>query len=329
MKGPENHSSELLPGAKAIVENAAVVKPGEHVVILADTQSKPVAEHFVNSASAVTDSVDMLVIPLATGHGESPAIDSPEKVIRADVVLACTTFSLSHTQLRVDICRNGGRFLSLADYDLNMLHGGGTLADYAGMVPLVQHVAKLLDSGNTLRLTTDAGTHITMSIEGRTANAAAAYCPAPGDFGSPPDIEANIAPVEDLTEGLLVIDGSVPVPHIGLIKEPIYVEIKQGQATRLSSGKQAETLQRIWNNYGHSSVRVAAELGIGLNPQAKLCGRMLEDEGVFGTAHIGFGANNTIGGTNFAPVHIDAVCLAAKVIVDGKPIVLPIAKGCA
>ncbi|NIA06094.1 MAG: hypothetical protein GWP14_00395 [Actinobacteria bacterium] len=315
-----NNPAELLPGARAIIQNAAVIQPGERVTILADSKSKSIARHFLDAVSVATDETDLIIVPLAKGHGQEPPASIAEKSLAADVVLACTTFSLSHSLLRVNFCKKGGRFLSLADYDLNMLRGGGTMADYAAMVPIVQRVANFFESGQTVRLTTKLGTDITLSAEGRDANAASAYCTKPGDFGSPPDIEANFAPVEHLTEGLLIVDGSIPVPQIGLLKKPITVEVRRGRAVKVRGGEQADMLCKIWDSYGDSSVRIAAELGIGLNPAAKLCGRMLEDEGVFGTAHIGFGANTTIGGQNAGPVHIDLICREATVTVDEKVI---------
>lgn len=37
-----------------------------------------------------------------------------------------------------------------------------------------------------------------------------------------------------------------------------------------------------------------AEMGVGFNPQCRFMGFMLEDEGVFGSAHIGMGTSITL-----------------------------------
>lgn len=312
--------TSVLPGAWAIVTRAAVVKPGERVVVLADAKSRSIGEHFLAAAAAAGARAELVEAPLARGHGEEPPATVTDAVRGAQVVLCATTLSLSHTQFRVQFCRLGGRFLSLADYDQDMLMGGGTLADYAGMVPTVQKIASIFQQGKTARLTSAAGTDMTFHTGGRPANAAPAYCPSPGDFGSPPDIEANFAPVEHLSEGVIVVDGSIPMPELGLLQSPVRVEVQSGRAVSVQGGREAEILRAIWDGYRNPAVWVAAELGVGLNPAARLRGRMLEDEGVLGTAHVGFGANTTIGGRNAAPMHIDLICRQATLTVNGRPV---------
>jgi aminopeptidase len=63
---------------------------------------------------------------------------------------------------------------------------------------------------------------------------------------------------------------------------------------------------------------VLADLGLGLNPRARLSGRMLEDEGCAGTAHLGFGSNATIGGRNLVAFHLDFVIRRPNVWIDGS-----------
>ena len=62
------------------------------------------------------------------------------------------------------------------------------------------------------------------------------------------------------------------------------------------------------------------ELGIGLNPNARLIGVMLEDEGVLGTIHIGIGTSLTLGGLVSAPMHYDLIMWEPTIVVDGKTV---------
>jgi len=55
-----------------------------------------------------------------------------------------------------------------------------------------------------------------------------------------------------------------------------------------------------------NQARIIGELGIGLNPGAKLRGILLEDEKAIQTAHIAFGNNkDMVGGQNESITHRD------------------------
>ena len=81
-------------------------------------------------------------------------------------------------------------------------------------------------------------------------------------------------------------------------------------------------LNQVFSSAGDDRARIVAEIGIGLNPNAKLCGSMLEDEGCAGTAHVGIGANSTIGGQNQVPFHLDHIIREVSIELDGVPIVV-------
>ena len=61
-----------------------------------------------------------------------------------------------------------------------------------------------------------------------------------------------------------------------------------------------------------------AEHGVGLNPNCHFCGFMLEDEGVFGSCHIGIGTSITLGGTVKASCHYDVIMKNGTIVADGK-----------
>lgn len=60
------------------------------------------------------------------------------------------------------------------------------------------------------------------------------------------------------------------------------------------------------------------EIGIGLNPDASLCGRMLEDEGCSGYVHCALG-NNETDNQDFI-LHIDMMFKDPTIELDGKVI---------
>ena len=165
-------------------------------------------------------------------------------------------------------------------------------------------------------MTTKLGTDITCNITGRRAMSAPGWCSGPGSIASPPDAEVNIAPLETETKGVIIVDGSIPCDELGLLEEPLKLVVEQGCVVDII-GKHSEVLEAMFEKAGDSA-RVVAEVGIGLNRRAQLCGRMLEDEGCAGTVHFGMGSNSTIGGKNQISFHLDHIVKNAEIRVDGK-----------
>ena len=61
-----------------------------------------------------------------------------------------------------------------------------------------------------------------------------------------------------------------------------------------------------------------AQLSFGLNPRCRMQGIMLEDEGVYGTSHIGIGTSSLLGGTVKAKMHFDVIMWTPTLTLDGQ-----------
>jgi leucyl aminopeptidase (aminopeptidase T) len=206
-------------------------------------------------------------------------------------------------------------------YHWELLEDPSLHFDFKSQAPLVKKFAQTFTDGEVVRVTTTAGTDIQLRIKGRIGN----YCPGfvenAGDLGSPPDIEANVSPIEDASEGVVIIDGSITHPNFGLLDQPVKLTVKKGRITEFESNnkKQVEMLNIMFGPLD-SPRRVLAECGVGLNPAAKLTGTMLTDEGAMGCMHFGFGANHTVGGLNKVDFHLDFVFHAATLEVNNQAI---------
>jgi leucyl aminopeptidase (aminopeptidase T) len=137
-------------------------------------------------------------------------------------------------------------------------------------------------------------------------------CQRRGEFINLPAGEIFVAPREGSANGSLVIDGA----FWDVLKEPVKVTIKDGYAARFVGAK--NTVKAL-DKQGKKG-RNVAELGIGMNPKAKIIGNVLEDEKVKGTVHIAFGDNSTFGGKIKAGIHMDGIITKPTLIVDDKVI---------
>lgn len=61
-----------------------------------------------------------------------------------------------------------------------------------------------------------------------------------------------------------------------------------------------------------------AQLSIGLNPYCRVQGVMLEDEGAYGTCHVGIGTSTLLGGTVKTALHYDALLWHPTIEIDGQ-----------
>ena len=141
-------------------------------------------------------------------------------------------------------------------------------------------------------------------------------------FSAVPNIEANTSPVEGTTQGVLVVDGSIPYYGIGVIEEPVVFSIKDGFVQTIQGGEQATFIRDLLAAQNDRYVYNIAQFAIGLNPACTgFTGEMLNDEGVNGTIHIGIGTSANLGGTVQAKTHFDAIICSPSVWMDREIII--------
>lgn len=311
-------SSDGAKGASALVQTCANLSEGERALVIANSPTLDVAELVKLAALRITEHVDLIVEPVARMHGGEPTAETAEKMLEADVIFCLTQKSLAHSQARLNATNLRSRYLSLADYSMEQLESAALLFDFRTIVTQAERLATSMDGAERISVSSIGGTQIDFSVVGRDANRAPGVVSRRGDLGSPPDAEVNIAPIEGTASGKVVVDGSIPCDQIGLLAEPVILWVEEGCIREMEGCASAvDALEKLFSEAGPKS-RVLAEFGIGLNPLAKLCGRMLEDEGCGGTIHFGFGSNATIGGTNSIGFHLDFIVKQPTIQLDGR-----------
>jgi len=245
-------------------------------------------------------------------HGEEPPRVVAEAMKHASVVVAPTSKSLSHTAARKRACEAGARVATLPGITLEMLTSGGMLADYREVKRLAEEVAERLSRAESIRIKTALGTDFTASLKGRKALADTGIITKPGDFGNLPAGEGFIAPVEGESEGVLVFDGSFGM--MGKLTKPLKIRVVKGKGAVVEGDE--GVISALFQRYANASN--VAEIGIGVNPMARVIGNVLEDEKAFRTIHVAFGDNHTFGGATRAEVHLDGVMLNPSVWLDDE-----------
>lgn len=187
-----------------------------------------------------------------------------------------------------------------------------------------EKLKKIFDDAEEIHVTTEAGTDFRYNIKGVNGISADGNYTTPGSGGNLPAGEVYAPPNGKKVEGTIVIDGSARVQNgTILVKDPIILKVEDGNIIEISGGKEAKELENTLNWASSvakhpGSVRRVCELGIGLNPKAKIIGATIVDDKVLGTAHIGIGSNYWFGGNIYAIIHLDQVFKNPKIEFDGK-----------
>lgn len=309
---------KIYKACQTLLDVCAQCKKDEKILIVTDPDALPIAQALWDAAEEYPNR-SLIMMPTQTMHGQEPTALVAAAMMEADVIFRPTTFSISSTDAKRNACANGARDLNCSDFDMRMLESGGLYADFEAMGPVMDRVAAVFQ-GDNVTITTPNGTHITANITGRTNLPQYGRSIVPGQSSSPPDIECAIGANDGTMDGVVYIDGSIPHPKLGLIKEPIRIEIKGSKVIDISGGKEAETLREVMASFNDPKAYHVGEIGIGMNPACELTGRMLEDEGCYGTVHFGFGDDRGFAGTNSCPMHLDLVFRNPTLDVDGNVI---------
>jgi leucyl aminopeptidase (aminopeptidase T) len=309
-------SLSLLDGARVIVRTCAGVKEGEDVLVVTDTSTSAAIALALASAAEEAGATSAIATVRPQRTGSEPVRPVSAAMAAADVIIAATSASLFHTDAARQAVAAGARLLSMTEVSEEVMTGGAITADFEAQGPIIESVRGLLTTAKIAHVTAPGGTDLRMSLEGREAMKITAMAREAGTRTATPDLEAFIAPVEGTAEGVLVVDGSAS--NIGLVSEPIRMDIAAGRVTRISGGEKAERLEASLRQANHEGAYVIAELGIGLNPAGLVRGHIIEDEGAYGTAHVALGNNtNFVGGKNWAPIHFDHVFHKPTITLDG------------
>jgi leucyl aminopeptidase (aminopeptidase T) len=292
------------------------VSPGEDVLVVCNPVTEELGALMRIEAQGDGADATLAVMSERDSHAAEPPRVIAAAMAAADVVLAPTIQSLSHTAARKAASEAGVRIGTLPGVTEEMLTRLMT-GDLDEIRRRSWAVATALNSGSEARITCRHGSDLRFGIEGRLAIADGGELSSRGAFGNLPCGEGFIAPLEGTAEGTLVVDGSIA--GVGLLDTPTSLTVREGNLTE-TTGSDGGALMELLTAHGEDGTNVA-ELGIGTNEEAILTGNILEDEKILGTCHVAFGASAAIGGTVQVPVHLDCVVLEPTVEVDGEAIV--------
>ncbi|HUX21334.1 MAG TPA: peptidase M17 [Spirochaetia bacterium] len=323
--------SELLDAARVAVSQVLNVTQRETVLIVTNPDAEVHAISLaLYDAVREVDAIPILAVQPTKGQLDFTE-DAVRGAIRSkpDVLISMSAVKLGQDKETIaEPLEHEG--VSYDNYFHYLLHGvqttrsfwspGVTRDIFMRTVPISYRKLKsecsmvrgYLDDAVEVHITTKIGTDLTIGLRNRSAKVDDGDFSRPGQGGNLPAGEAFISPELGTATGIILFDGSISLhDRDTVINTPIRAEVDKGMVTAVSGGIEAQHLNetlalgeanallfeeqgRLPKGLGQTyrrNARNLGELGIGLNPAAKITGNMLEDEKVYRTCHIAIGRN--------------------------------------
>jgi leucyl aminopeptidase (aminopeptidase T) len=173
-------------------------------------------------------------------------------------------------------------------------------------------IKRALDRAVSLRVSAPGGTDAFFGLRGRLAFSDDGDFSRGGTGGNLPAGETFISPENGTARGRIAFDGSISLYKGDIvIRTPILCTLDGGFVREITGGEEAQALRHTVETAEQNALemektgklppgqgtiyaknaRNIGEIGIGLNPAARITGSMLEDEKAFRTCHFAIGLN--------------------------------------
>ncbi len=342
-------NERLLAIARTVLEKAIGLQPGERVLIVGNPEE---------TSSLISDayfqaSVDMGGKPLLIRQTTRAITEFSDPVVLAalatepEVVLSISTEKIGKDPYGLHIgyvgrdCRRYDHIIDKLEADKRIRVGSSPGikmdtflramdVDYDAIRGRARALRDLIEGRSEMRITTAAGTDITVGLRGRRIFLDDGDLRAPGEHGNLPCGEIFFSPELGTARGKIVFDGVIAAgAECSIPSEPIAMEVEAGYIMRvLPSAHSAEVVAAFKEgeeqslamgkpDYARNSWGVG-EVGLGLNPAATMVPDMLEAEKVGGTCHIAIGSNYDHDLP--AITHYDMLMTNPRIWVDGQPL---------
>ena len=257
------------------------VSPSESVVILSETHSRQVnitlaelalarlgARYYqirVPSAAPATG-------PIVRSSGASRALGGQEEAVRAlasaDFVVDLTLEGLMHAPQTGQILRGGARILNVSNEHPEAL--ARMLPDLA-VKDAVRDAVKLCKSAEQMRVTSSAGTDLTVQMQGASTVGVWGWTDRPGTLAHWPGGIVVSFPKAGSVQGRLVFQpGDLNLSFKRYFDSEVVFDIKDDFVTKVSgNGLDARLMRDYLKSFADANAYATSHVGWGMNPGAR------------------------------------------------------------
>jgi leucyl aminopeptidase (aminopeptidase T) len=306
---------ELAGAARKLVEEAMPVESGEQVVITADTSSD---ERVVWATAQAAYAVGATPTIIWYETLPTPCQDPPPPVAlaltAADVWIEFAVTYTLYSNAHQEAIASGCRYFCLPGMDVDMMVRTIGQVNYPLLEEMAGALYELSHQAREVHITCPAGTDLVVQPDPHAPPTFTQM--GAGEGGGYSQMLAGQSWFEELADtfhGTLVFDGALwPPAELGLLANPVRITIDQGHIEGIEGGAEARTFQRWLDGLGDPLMYLVDHACYGFNPGvARLTGRILEDERLFGCMQFGIGRTRM-----GAPSHTDGIVTRPSVWAD-------------
>ncbi|MEK8143070.1 hypothetical protein NKH18_15395 [Streptomyces sp. M10(2022)] len=315
------------------------VKEGEHVVVLSEPGSRG---DYVAAAFGAAKTLGARVIA-ATVPGGSPAPapsthtgagpglasvlddEAAQDLLKsADLVVDLTREGFIHAPVQQEILKTGTRIIFICDAPDVLIRNLPKEGDKA----LVERETALLKRSSTMRVTSAAGTDLTVQLKNAHPEYQVGFADDPGRWDHWPSTMVLCWP--EFSDGRIVLaEGDIMLPFKEYVRAPVTLEIAGGRIKGISGGADAKTLRTFFDDADDKWARSLSHMGWGLMRSADWFATALYGKGdLMGMDARAF-AGNFLWSTGPHPVlgresyaHVDIAMRDCSVSVDDTEVVV-------
>jgi len=326
----ELYEYELGKASKVLVEELFKLKPGETMIITADTESDPrVVDATARAAFAAGGKpmVVWLASPLGVGKAADPML--PEEALTAALRASDAWvefnnewifYSTTYDRVYRDDCKL--RHLCLVGMNPSMMVRCIGRINHPALKAFQDEVTELIKRSKHVRIRSHGKYDIDFdNFPGRNVLCRDGYAETPGSHMM--SGQMSWSPDFDTLNGQIAFDGSIN-PPLGRIEEPVVLTVSKGTIVKVDGGSEARALDAWFKGFNHPQMLRVAHASLGFNPGAKLSGDVCEDERIWGATEWGVGnvGKQLVPGGIPGPSHCDGICLSTSIWFDGEPFTL-------
>lgn len=344
--------------AEVVVQDVVKVKKGERVLIIANPETSEIAQDLFTACSEAGALSTLMYQPSKTSFDNANPEVLAAIASNPDVCFSISNIKLGKDPAGAANpykTEDGHEYTHIFDYLVDgkkTMRGAWTPGlttemmnrtapiDYKELQERCAKLGECFEDVVSVHVTSPGGTDLIVPVDGRKLMFDDGDFSKPGLGGNIPAGEVFISPVVGGCQGTIVYDGSMTFSDgDSIIETPIVCNVENGFVSDIKGGAEAKRLLKTITEAetralayekdgklpeGQGAVykknaRNIGELGIGLNPSARITGNMLEDEKAFRTCHFAIGENYD----NDAPslIHLDGVVREPTIVLtyrDGK-----------